>query len=188
MMMISPLRFLPRFMIGFLEAYTESITILRSSAVSTVILQQMQSQLDPYEQGIAITITQCIPSFSRWTIRSVRRIMGRGTGIWVNYMAHRTQFMGIESPAGHVVSTQCPVILRMPEEIAERFPWYRSTHVQSEFACPILQGDMIAGSVDVASGCPDYFTEHRQELIRRYAAYSCWLFHKMSFILYNRCK
>ncbi len=84
-----------------LETYTSNPSILRSSTLGILILQQMLAQLDPHQIGLGIFIAKCMPP-SSGKVRSVRTILGRGTGIW-RKIEGLTSFHGIETQIGHTV-------------------------------------------------------------------------------------
>src|SRR6266567_4947169 len=68
-----------------LNAHTTSPSLLRGSAVSILILQQLLEHLDPQQLGIVAVIVQCMPpSVPGGKVRSLRKTVGRGNSPWSN--------------------------------------------------------------------------------------------------------
>jgi hypothetical protein len=148
-----------------LEVYTSNPLILRGSTLGVLILQQMLDQLDPQHIGLGIFIAQCMPP-SNGKIRTVRTIVGRGTGVW-RKIEGQVAFHGIESQIGHAVQEQRHIITQSSEERAN---WYPPgiPDVQSVAAFPIQMANSIAGGVSLLSVQAQYFTPERLDLIRAY--------------------
>jgi hypothetical protein len=160
-----PLQIPASFYAYALEFYTNNPSILRGSTLGIIILQQMLAQLDPQHIGLGIFIAQCMPP-SNGKIRSVRTIVGRGTGIW-RKIEGQVAFHGIESQVGHAIQEQRPILT---QSSAERANWYPPgiPDVQSVAAFPILMANSIAGGVSLLSVQAQYFTTEKLDLIRAY--------------------
>lgn len=157
------------FYVNLLYAYANSLLNMRKDAVSTTIFQQVLSLLDPRNLGLAVTIDQCVTPSVHNMVRSLRRTMGRGNHPWPTHLEQQILFLGAETPAGHCANTRRPIVIQNPEEQKEQFPLYKEVLAKSEYACPIMLGDTLAGVLHLASIQPYFFTEKRQELARFYA-------------------
>jgi len=148
-----------------LELYTSNPSILRSSTLSIIILQQMLAQLDPQQVGLGIFIAQCMPPFAG-KVRSVRTIVGRGTGVW-RKIEGQVAFHGIESQVGHAIQEQRQILTQSSEE---RENWYPPAipDVQSVVAFPIQMANSVAGGISLLSVQAEYFSMERLNLIRAY--------------------
>ncbi|MBA2393285.1 MAG: hypothetical protein H0V70_11150 [Ktedonobacteraceae bacterium] len=148
-----------------LEVYTSNPLILRGSTLGIIILQQMLHQLDPQHIGLGIFIAQCMPP-SNGKIRTVRTIVGRGTGVW-RKIEGQVAFHGIESQVGHAIQEQRHILTQSTEERAN---WYPPgiPDVQSVAALPIQMANAIAGGISLLSVQAQYFTTERLDLIRAY--------------------
>ncbi len=141
---------------------------LRAASVRLLILQQMLGQLDPQQQGLIVVTGQCLTPTAGHMVRSLRTILGRGTGIFATFNESYTQLCGIESQIGQAVTKGHPVIVQSHEEKAQRYPTHYVAECESIVAYPILLGDRIAGSLCVISALPNYFTQTRLDLIQSY--------------------
>jgi transcriptional regulator with XRE-family HTH domain len=148
-----------------LETYTGNPSILRGSTLGIIILQQMLAQLDPHQVGLGIFIAQCMPPLAG-KVRSVRSIVGRGTGVW-RKIEGIVAFHGIESQVGHAVQEQRQILTHSSEE---RENWYPSgiPDVQSVVAFPIQMANNVAGGISLLSVQAAYFAAEKLNLIRAY--------------------
>lgn len=148
-----------------LETYTSNPAILRGSTLGIIILQQMLAQLDPHQLGLGIFIAQCMSPIAG-KVRSVRSIVGRGTGVW-RKLEGIVAFHGIESQVGHAVQEQRQILTQSSEE---RENWYPSgiPDVQSMAAFPIQMANNVAGGISLLSVQAAYFSAERLDLIRAY--------------------
>src|SRR5438128_1821361 len=74
-------------------------------SLSDLIMHQALEQLDPYRQGMAVIVAQCMPPSTGRLIRSLREVIGRGTPPWSLELEHKATLLGTESLAGHAIST-----------------------------------------------------------------------------------
>ena len=132
-------------------------TVLTTRAVSSPlhvfwviihqILQHALLQLDPYRQGMKVTIVQCMPPGSDGKICSLREGIGLGTPPWPESFEEHTMFLGAETLAGYTTATahfqQVPDMRNNPTFL----PYYRAEHEISAAACPIMWHGRIAGCV-----------------------------------------
>lgn len=132
-------------------------TVLTTRAVSSPlhvfwviihqILQHALLQLDPYRQGMKITIVQCMPPGEEGKICSLREGIGLGTPPWPGSFEEHTVFLGAETLAGYATATahfqQVPDMRNNPTFL----PYYRAEHEISAAACPIMWHGRIAGCV-----------------------------------------
>ena len=143
--------------------------ILRFSSLCDLILQQAIEQLDPYGQGVAVIIASCMPPSDLHKVRSLRESAGRGTPPWPRDLEQYAILLGVESLAGHAVSSRH---LEVNQALGKRLSLslgYKSVWEESAAAVPIMQEGKIAGGLLVSSARPDYFVPNRCELIESYA-------------------
>ncbi len=151
-----------------LQAYTNSPPILRSSAVETLILQQIESQLDPQRLGITISVAQCVPPTLERKIRSLRIITHRSTLATEKLIEHQTAFLGAESQAGYALSAGHPSIMQNEADMIHIFPAHHSATEKSAVAYPIIISNHAAGSLYISSTQTEYFSQHYLHLIECY--------------------
>lgn len=152
-----------------LQAYTNSPPILRTSAVGTLILQQLESQLNPQgRSGITIGIAQCVPPIQGHKIRSLRITFHRSTMATEQLLEHQTLFLGVESQAGYALNAGHPSIMQNEADILRMFPAHHFVLEKSAVAYPILLSNHAAGSLYISSTQADYFSQPYLELISSY--------------------
>lgn len=164
-----------------LHAYTNSPPILRASAVETLILQQIESQLDPQRLGISISVTQCVPAVSERKIRSLRIIAHRSTMATEQMMEHQTAFLGAESQAGYALSAGHPSIMQNKADMIRIFPAHHSAREKSAVAYPIIISNRAAGSLYISSTQTEYFSQRYLNLIECYIDLMVLSFEKDKF-------
>jgi transcriptional regulator with XRE-family HTH domain len=132
-------------------------TVLTTRAVSSPqhvfwviihqVLQHALLQLDPYRQGMKITIVQCMPPGEDGKIHSLREGIGLGTPPWPESFEEHALFLGAETLAGYTTATghfhQVPDMRNNPTFL----PYYRAEHEISAAACPIMWHGRVAGCV-----------------------------------------
>lgn len=141
---------------------------LRTWQVCQLVVEQILNHLDPHQQGLAITIAECVPPPPDQKVRSLRVTMGKGTAIWQQYIGKNTQFLGAESRVGKVMMTGSPVIVQNAGQQARMFPGHNPPAAQSAATFPLLRADRIAGCMGIFNAQQNYFNEARLELLRRY--------------------
>ncbi len=151
-----------------LSAYSTTPRLLRSSSISSLILQQALAHLDPNKQGMSITVVLCSTPRPGDKVRSLRETLGRGTFPWKSHLENQARLLGYESLSGYAVSTFRFVVNQNIEEGQTFFPVLRTEHEESAAACPLLQANRVAGCLLVASNKANYFTPARQALIQNY--------------------
>jgi hypothetical protein len=164
-----------------LRAYTNSPAILRTSTVGTLILQQLESQLDPQSKGIVISVTQCVPPIKEHKVRSLRITAHRSTITTEPFMEHQTAFLGAESQAGYTLSTGHPSIMQNEADIMRMFPAHHSSIEKSAVAHPIIISNCAAGSLYIASTQAEYFSPRYLNLIECYINLMVLSFEKDDF-------
>jgi len=138
-------------------------------SISDLILQQAINQLDPQRLGLAIIVACCMPLSTNGKVQSLRERVGRGTPPWNSSLEQQALLLGVESLAGHAVSSchmESNSRLKADPGVA---PGYRGQWEESAVAVPILHLGKIAGSLLVSSSQPEYFTRERRVLIEQYA-------------------
>jgi hypothetical protein len=152
-----------------LSAYSTTPHLLRSSSISSLILQQALAHLDPNKQGMSITVVLCSTPRQGDKVRSLREMLGRGTFPWKSHLDDQARLLGYESLAGYAVTTFRFVVNQNIKEGQTFFPVLRTEYEESAAACPLLQANRVAGCLLVASHKANYFTPARQALIQNYA-------------------
>ena len=152
-----------------LEARANTPDLLRFWSLARLILPEALKQLDPERRGLIITVVRCMPPTRDGKIRSVREVVGQGTGPWNGNLEEKALLLGAESLAGYVTSS-CRL-----EQVGDLrsnrtfLPAYKSEHEISAAACPLMRACRVAGCVLFSSTQPDYFvSEQYLELIRAY--------------------
>ncbi|MBV9712288.1 MAG: hypothetical protein JO011_15390 [Ktedonobacteraceae bacterium] len=151
-----------------LQAYTDSPSILRASTTETLILQQLESQLDPQRKGITIEVAQCVPPARGYKIRSLRVTFHRSTMAVEQLVEPQTFFLGAETLAGYVLNVRHPSIMQSEIEIARMFPTHHFAWEKSAVAYPIILSNRAAGSLYISSTQPNYFSQAHLDLIGSY--------------------
>ncbi len=138
-------------------------------AISTLVLQRMLAKLDPNLVGMSITIARCMPpSGFEHKVRSLRELTGHGTPPWPSVLEPQAMFLGIESLAGYT-ATIGHLLTTDRDEQAAPWPAHWLQWEESAIACPLIQGERIAGCLLASSTQPNYFTPVRQALFQKYA-------------------
>ncbi len=138
-------------------------------SICTMVLHEVLRQLDPDRLGLQISVIQCMAPAYGNTIRCLRERLGLGTPPWEEQMERRTRFLGAESLAGYVVSTNRRQVIANFNENHE-LPNQLPEHALSAVAVPILYAGRSAGCLLVASTQPDYFASPAfLDLIQEYA-------------------
>ncbi len=168
-----------------LNAYTSSPTVLRAPMISTLILQQVLTHIDPNQQGIAAIIIQCMQPDEQNKIRSLRKTYGRGT---ISSISHdyQTQLFGAESPTGQAIVSGHPIMLQCSNEKTHLFSEQSLSLGESCVAYPIMQADRTAGCLLIVSNEPYYFTQTRLDQIKSYADLLALAFEPEEF--YDLCQ
>ncbi len=144
-------------------------TILRFSSLCDLILQQAIEQLDPFGQGVAVIAASCMPLSSSQKVHSLRERAGRGTTPWPRDLEQYAILLGVESLAGHAVSTGH---LEVNQALGKRLSLslgYKTVFEESAAAVPIMREGRIAGSLLVSSAQQNYFSPERCALIESYS-------------------
>ena len=142
---------------------------LRFSSLCDLILQQAIEQLDPHGQGVAVIVASCMPPSSLQKIRSLRERAGRGTTPWPRDLDQYAILLGVESLAGHAVSTGHLEVNQALGKLLSLSLGYKSVWEESAAAVPIMREGKIAGCLLVSSAQLNYFPPERCTLIESYA-------------------
>jgi hypothetical protein len=152
-----------------LNAHTSSPPLLRGSAVSILILQQVLEHLDPQQMGMVAVIVQCMPPpVPGGKVRSLRKTAGRGNHPWSN-IEHSTCLLGAEGQAGRALTSGRFTAIQTREEKLRLFPMHHMLEEESTVAYPVLLADRVAGCLCITSTRRNYFTQIHLDLIQNYA-------------------
>jgi hypothetical protein len=157
------------FYANVLNTYTGSPLQLRSATVCALILQQMITQIDQHQRGLAIILAQCTPPITPGQkVRSLRRTVLRTSRTWLNQQEPLTCFFGAESQIGHAVSMGHAIIVQNRQEKERLFPMHLPGQIESFIAFPILLADRTAGGLGIGSTQSNNFTPTLIDLIQEY--------------------
>jgi hypothetical protein len=158
----------PEFYHRVLSTYATLPSRLREWSLNILIIQQILSHLDPRERGMTVFLACCTPPSPEKPVRSLRKVLGRGTAPWSYTDEHSTQFFGAESLVGQTVLRGRPLVVQSHEEAA----WLMSGHLPSlaESICvfPLLRANQAAGSLCVISTQPRFFSQSYLDLLQKY--------------------
>ena len=155
--------------------------VLRFSSLCDLILQQAIEQLDPYGQGVAVIIASCMPPSHLHKVRSLRESAGRGTPPWPRDLEQYAILLGVESLAGHAVSSGHLEVNQALGKQLSMSLGYKSVSEESAAAAPIMQEGKIAGSLLVSSAKQGYFSPNQCALIESYAELATLAFAPQDF-------
>jgi hypothetical protein len=152
-----------------INTYTITPPPRRFWAISSLVLQQALAQLDPNKVGMSITIAVCMPpSGAERTVRSLRELTGQGTPPWPTNLEPQAMFLGIESLAGYTTAVGHLLTTNRSDQSTHR-PAHWLLWEESAIACPLIQGERVAGCLLASSTQPSYFSPFRQTLFQKYA-------------------
>ncbi len=151
-----------------LDAHVARQPLSRASSIRVAIVQQILSQLDPDMNGLAASISVCVPPRAG-IIRSMSENLGRGTAPWHGQLEYQISFLGIESPQGCAVSQGHPIVMHSHKEKMMYYPDHEVAWEESAIACPILQAGNVAGCLYISSTQPEFFIDTIQSIVRTYA-------------------
>lgn len=140
-------------------------------SIANAVLNQALSQLDPENNGVAITVVKCMVSARHMPkIFSLRESLGLATSPWPGNLEQQALFLGVESLAGYVVATCHPFEVQNYKEDPEALPGHQFEQEQSAAAYPILYAGRVAGCLLVSSTEARFFLPPaRLSLVADYA-------------------
>lgn len=137
-------------------------------AISNLVLQQALAQLDPNNVGMSITIARCMPpGGAEHSVRSLRELIGQGTPPWPANLEPQAMFLGVESLAGYTTVVGHLLTTNRSDQ-STLWPTHWLQWEESAIACPLIQGERIAGCLLASSKQTDYFSPFRQALFQKY--------------------
>lgn len=151
-----------------LKTSATTTTLLRFWSICNLVLAQALNQFAS-EQGVAITVVQCVPPRPGNKVRCLRQTVELGTPPWRSDLAEKAWFLGAESLAGHAITVNHLAAVQNIEENPEHLPARRIDFEMSIAAIPLLRSGKIAGSLTVSCVSPDCFTDARLSLLEQYA-------------------
>ncbi len=141
---------------------------LRFVRISDMVLTQALKQLDPHQEGMAVTLIQCMPPRADGKICSLRERAGKGTPPWLEDLNQLSALLGTESLAGHSVEVRHVVNVNdLSKDMV--IPAYQFEHEVSAAANPIWFGGRIAGSLLASSTQIGHFTQQRLDLLETFS-------------------
>jgi transcriptional regulator with XRE-family HTH domain len=151
-----------------INTYMITLPQRRFWAISNLVLQQALAQLDPNNVGMSITIAVCMPpGGAECKVRSLRELTGQGSTPWPANLEPQAMFLGIESLAGYTTTVGHLLTTNRSDQSAH-WPAHWLLWEESAIACPLIQGESVAGCLLASSTQPDYFSPFRQTLFQKY--------------------
>jgi|SRR5450755_758127 hypothetical protein len=144
-------------------------SIMRSSTIQNLILQQIVDQLAVDETGLSVFIALCVPPGEDHEVRSLRVIGERGSAPWSQHVEQRTMFLGAESLTGYTAINAYMVTVQDHDNDLY-WPSTEGNIERSSVACPILRANSIAGCLTIVCTQPHYFTPGLLSLVGDYVA------------------
>ncbi len=141
---------------------------LRFNSLTTTILQQALTQLDPHQKGLLLTLVRCMPP-REGKIRSLREALGMGTPPWSNDLTQQTCFVGADSMAEYAVTSGRTAAVNLPVDGDTPLSIEGMGAEASVAVCPILRAHETAGCLLISSTQYGFFTPRRLTLLQRYA-------------------
>jgi hypothetical protein len=141
---------------------------LRFSSLTTAILQQALTQLDPRRKGLLLTLMRCMPP-RKGKIRSLREVQGMGTPPWSNDPTEHPCFVGAHSMVEYAVMTSRTAAVNLSGDEGTPLSIEDMGAGASIAGCPILRAHEVAGCLLISSTQYGFFTPSRLTLLSRYA-------------------
>lgn len=156
---------------------------IRFWTLSSLIIQQALTHLDPQRQGIALRIVRCMPPQADGKIYSLLECYGQGTSPWKNNLESQAVLQGVESLAGQAVTMHKIMAIHLYDSKPATYTVNGTTglHNVSAAAYPIQRSSHIAGCLVISSLQADYFTPTHHTLAQRYADLLALVFHSREF-------
>ena len=149
--------------------------------LSSLILQQLASQLDSSHTGVVTILVQCVPLLQgeQQKVQSLREQFVEYSTAWTG-TARGKYFLGAESLAGAVVSTCQPQIYNDTKQ--EHFLLVHDTQEMNSIAVyPVQVAGKVAGCVLALSTQQNFFSKLRLEVMRRYSILLTLVFQEREF-------
>jgi len=153
----------------FFHDYTYLSENMREASLFLLVVQQLVAQLDPRKLGLAAFIAQCTPPSLGNKVRSLLKIIGRGTAPWADVFPYQTQLFGVESQVGNALQQKHTLLVQNRKTNAFLYPQQHIAAVESVVTIPILQSDRVAGCLCVISTQSGYFSPSQIDLLKNYA-------------------
>lgn len=154
--------------------------VLRFWTICTRIIAHMAEALDLQSVGIVVVIAQCTAPVEGNSVRSLHKIMGRGTPPWDRDLTNfPVFFLGAESLSGYAASLGHIVSLQNQDE--NLYPVYKLAELGSMVSCPVESASRIAGCLNIACTQPTYFQPAHLGLIESYAQLMAIAFEEEAF-------
>ncbi|GHO86782.1 hypothetical protein [Dictyobacter formicarum] len=156
---------------------------IRFWTLSSLIIQQALTHMDPQRQGMALRIVRCMPPQADGKVYSLLECYGQGSFPWKNNLESQAVLQGVESLAGQAVIMHKVVAIHPyePEQPVYTVNGTTGLHNVSAAAYPIQRSSHVAGCLTISSLQPDFFTAARHTLAQRYADLLGVVFHSSEF-------
>ncbi len=158
----------PEFYRRVLSTYTSLPSTLREWSLNILIMQQILSHLDPQQQGMNVFLAYCSPTPDGKSVRSLRKVLGRGNTPWNYTDEHSTQFFGAETLVGQAILRGHPIIVQSHDDM----DWFALDHsfalAKSMCIFPLLRANQVAGSLCVMSAQTHFFSQVHLDLLQQY--------------------
>ena len=133
------------------------------------ILTYIFEQLNPQQDNLTITLLQCVPPSTGGKVRSLQVLMGQGRSPWGGDLEQQAVFYGVDSVAGRVASSGRMLMHQNLVEETSKESVSSKEGMGSLCVYPLLQGSRIAGTFNILSSQPNFFTSSRTSLLKEYS-------------------
>lgn len=158
----------PEFYRRVMNTYTTIPSGLREWSLTVLITQQILAHLDPHQNGMHVFLAYCSPPSSNLSIRSLRKIVGRGTAPWNYTDEYATQFFGAESLVGRAIMRGHPITVQSAEDLDWGSAPELGSFARSICVLPLLRANQVAGSLCVMSTQERFFSHFHLDLLQQY--------------------
>ncbi|GCE04509.1 hypothetical protein [Dictyobacter aurantiacus] len=144
---------------------------IRFWTLSSLIIQQALTHLDPQRRGMALRIVRCMPPQADGKIYSLLECYGQGSPPWKNNLESQAVLQGVESLSGQAVTMRKVVALHPydSEQATYTVNGTAGLHNVSTASYPIQRSSQVAGCLTVSSLQANYFTPERHAVAQCYA-------------------
>ncbi len=163
-----------------LEIKATKPPFMRFWLITQRLVPALLEQLDPGTVGVGVTLLACTVPRGDMPVRSLHVIGGDATAPLKQKMSGVVVYLvGIEALAGYAVTYGRLYSLQHMEH--NIIPFIKIAGVESAVACPLRDGNRIAGCLSLSSTQPNYFLLSHFPLIESYANLAALAFSEEQF-------
>ncbi|MBO0795528.1 MAG: GAF domain-containing protein, partial [Ktedonobacteraceae bacterium] len=150
--------------------YSTCPAFLRSSAIRTLIIEQILAHLDPQRQGLSVIVVRYVPPRHKGEkVKSLYLVDGKGTPPWPGELALWPVFFGAESQIGKAIASGHHITVNTSETRTQLFAQHQTPLEKSTVAYPLLQSDRCPGCLGIGSTESSFFSRERLDILQAYA-------------------